>query len=238
MQDFYPEALANECGVGVIFWSTIFAYNKTVFPNGGPQTAADLFDTKKFPGKRAFRKRPQVNLEWALMADGVPMADVYKVLATPEGQARAFAKLDTIKADIVWFDSWSQAPVLLNDGGAAIVQSANGRIFDAVVRENRPFEMVFAGQVFDLDVWSIVKGSKNIPLAKEFIAFATGTVPLAGMQDVAYGPTRRSSGPLVDPKVVPFLPSTHIDKGLKADGVFWADFGETLGEKFNQWLLR
>jgi putative spermidine/putrescine transport system substrate-binding protein len=238
LQDFYPEALANECGVGVIFWSTIFAYNKTVFPNGGPQTAADLFDTKKFPGKRAFRKRPQVNLEWALMADGVPMADVYKVLATPEGQARAFAKLDTIKADIVWFDSWSQAPVLLNDGGAAIVQSANGRIFDAVVRENRPFEMVFAGQVFDLDVWSIVKGSKNIPLAKEFIAFATGTVPLAGMQDVAYGPTRRSSGPLVDPKVVPFLPSSHIDKGLKADGVFWADFGETLGEKFNQWLLR
>jgi putative spermidine/putrescine transport system substrate-binding protein len=42
----------------------------------------------------------------------------------------------------------------------------------------------------------------------------------------------------VDPKVTPFLPSSHIDKGLKADGVFWADFGETLGEQFNQWLLR
>ena len=238
LEDFYPEALANECGVGVIFWSTIFAYNRQAFPNGGPQTVADVFDTQTFPGPRAFRKRPQVNLEWALIADGVAKSDVYSVLSTPEGQARAFAKLDTIRDSIVWFDSWSQAPVLLNDGGAVVVQSANGRIFDAVVRENRPFEMLFDGQVFDLDVWSIVRGSRNIELAKEFIAFATGTVPLAGMQDVAYGPTRRSSGPLVDPQVVPFLPSSHIDKGLKADGVFWADFGETLGEQFNQWLLR
>lgn len=238
LDDFYPEALASECGVGVIFWSTIFAYNQQAFPNGGPQTVADLFDTEAFPGTRGLRRRPQVNLEWALIADGVPIDQVYEVLATPEGQQRAFAKLDTIRDSVEWFDSWSQAPVLLNDGGAAIVQSANGRIFDAVVQENRPFEMVFDGQLFDLDVWAIMRGSSNIELAHEFIAFATGTVPLAGMQDVAYGPTRRSSNALVDPAVVPFLPSSHIDVGLKADGVFWADFGETLGEQFNQWLLR
>jgi putative spermidine/putrescine transport system substrate-binding protein len=238
MDDFYPEALANECGVGVIFWSTIFAYNRDAFPNGGPKTVAEMFDTEAFPGPRALRRRPQVNLEWALIADGVPIDQVYDVLSTPEGQERAFAKLDTIRGDVVWFDSWSQAPVLLNDGGAVIVQSANGRIFDAVVSEDRPFEMVFDGQLFDLDVWAIVKGSSKIDLAHEFIAFATGTVPLAGMQDVAYGPTRRSSTPLVAPEVVPFLPSSHIDIGLKADGIFWADFGETLGERFNQWLLQ
>jgi putative spermidine/putrescine transport system substrate-binding protein len=238
LEDFYPEALASECGVGVIFWSTIFAYNQTAFPNGGPRTVADLFDTEAFPGPRALRRRAQVNMEWALIADGVPIGEVYEVLATPEGQARAFAKLDSIRDSIVWFDSWSQAPVLLNDGGAVIVQSANGRIFDAVVQENRPFEMVFDGQLFDLDVWAIVRGSSNIDLAHQFIAFATATEPLAGMQDVAYGPTRQSSNALVDPAVVPFLPSSHIDIGLKADGVFWADFGETLGEQFNQWLLR
>jgi putative spermidine/putrescine transport system substrate-binding protein len=238
MDDFYPEALANECGVGVIFWSTIFAYNRDVFPNGGPSTVADVFDVEAFPGPRAFRKRPQVNLEWALIADGVPKDEVYALLSTSEGQERAFAKLDTIRDSIVWFDSWSQAPVLLNDGGAVIAQSANGRIFDAVVQENRPFEMVFDGQLFDLDVWAIVKGSDKVELAHEFIAFATSTVPLAGMQDVAYGPTRQSSNALVNPDVVPFLPSSHIDVGLKADGVFWADFGESLGESFNEWLLR
>ena len=68
--------------------------------------------------------------------------------------------------------------------------------------------------------------------------FATGTKPLSGMQDVAYGPTRRSAAALVDPAVKKDLPTAHIDKGLKANGIFWADFGESLGEKFNQWLLQ
>lgn len=238
MDDFYPEALANECGVGVIFWSTIFAYNSEVFADGGPTTVSDVFDTEAFPGPRAFRKRPQVNMEWALMADGVPMDEVYEVLATTEGQDRAFAKLDEIRDDIVWFDSWSQAPQLLNDGGAVIAQSANGRIFDAIVSDGRPFTIVWDGQIFDLDVWAIVRGSDNMDMALDFISYATGTVPLAGMQDVAYGPTRRSSGPLVDPEVVPNLPSSHLDEGLKADGIFWADYGETLGERFNEWLLQ
>ncbi|MDR5654150.1 ABC transporter substrate-binding protein [Ruixingdingia sedimenti] len=238
LEDFYADGLANECGVGVIFWSTIFAYNRDVFTAGGPQTIADLWDVAKFPGKRGFQRRPQVNLEWALIADGVPMDQVYEVLATPEGQDRAFASLDKIRGDIVWFDSWSQAPVLLNDGGASVVQSANGRIFAVVMDEKRPFEMIFDGQIFDIDVWAILKGSKNIDLAHEFIAFATGTEPLAGMQDVAYGPTRRSSNALIAPEVVPYLPSSHIDKGLRADGIFWADYGEALGERFNQWLLQ
>jgi putative spermidine/putrescine transport system substrate-binding protein len=34
------------------------------------------------------------------------------------------------------------------------------------------------------------------------------------------------------------LPTAHLDVGLKADGIFWADFGESLGEKFNEWLLQ
>ena len=182
------------------------------------------------------RKRPQVNLEWALIADGVAAGDVYDLLSTDEGQAQAFAKLDTIRDDLVWFDSWSQAPQLLNDGGAVMVQSANGRIFGAIKDDNRPFEMVWDSHVFDLDVWAIVKGTPNLDTALDFIKFATGTKPLAGMQDVAYGPTRRSGSALVDPAITNDLPTAHIDEGLKADGIFWADFGESLGEKFNEWL--
>jgi len=238
LEDFVPAALANECGVGVIVWTIIYAFDKTVMGANPPKTVADLFDTQKFPGKRAFRKRPQVNMEWALIADGVDPAKVYEVLATDEGQKRAFAKLDTIKNDIVWFDSWSQAPQLLNDGGAVMVQSANGRIFSAMKDDGKPFEMVWDSHVYDLDVWSIVKGSKNKQLGLEFIAFATQSKPLAGMADVAYGPTRKSSSVYVDPAVVPDLPTSHIEKGIKADGIFWADFGESLGEKFNQWLLK
>ena len=47
------------------------------------------------------------------MADGVPAADVYKVLGTPEGVDRAIKKLDSIKKDIVWWDAGAQPPQLL-----------------------------------------------------------------------------------------------------------------------------
>lgn len=237
-EDFIPAALENECGVGEIVWSTVFAYNHGTIGDKAPSSVQDLFNLDEFPGKRALRKRAQVNLEWALLADGVPADDVYELLATPEGQDRAFAKLDTIKHEIVWFDSWSQAPQILNDGGAVMVQSANGRFFDAIKRENRPFTIVWDGNIYDLDAWGIVKGTPRKDLALEFVTFTTSTKALAGFQDVAYGPPRNSSMALVDPDVIEHLPSSHVDKGIKADGIFWADYGENLGEKFNEWLLR
>ena len=234
--DFIEDALANECGVGNIVWSVVFAVNTE---NGeGPKTIEDFFDTEKFPGKRGLRKRPQVNMEWALLADGVAPEEVYEVLATEEGQAQAFAKLDTIKDEITWYDSWSQAPVLLNDGGATMVQSANGRIFAAIKDDGAPFEIVWDSHIYDLDVWAIMKGTEKKEEAMEFIKFATGTVPLSGMQDVAYGPTRASAQALLPEDVKQDLPTAHLDEGVKADGIFWADYGETLGEKFNEWLLQ
>jgi len=74
---------------------------------------ADFFNTKKFPGKRGLRKSPKANLEMALVADGVAAADVYDVLATSEGVDRAFAKLDSIKDSVVWWESGAQPPQLV-----------------------------------------------------------------------------------------------------------------------------
>jgi len=111
VDDFLP-GLLLECAVTTITFSTIFAYDTTVFPEG-PKTIADLYDLEKFPGKRGLGKRPRANLEMALMADGVPAAEVYDVLSTPEGVDRAFAKLDTIKADVVWWEAGAQPPQLV-----------------------------------------------------------------------------------------------------------------------------
>jgi putative spermidine/putrescine transport system substrate-binding protein len=229
-KDFYPAALASECAVGNIYWATIFAYNNDYIGANKPNTISDFFDLKKFPGKRAMRKRAQINLEWALIADGVAKKDVYDVLETEAGQKRAFKKLDTIKKNVIWFDSWSQAPQLLNDGSAIMAQSANGRMSG--------FEIVWDAQAFDLDGWAIVKGSKNVKLAKKFIAFATSTKALSGMQDVNYGPTRASSGTYIPKDKLSELPSAHLDEGFKVDGGFWSDYSTELNEKYNSWLLK
>jgi putative spermidine/putrescine transport system substrate-binding protein len=93
--DFLPGAL-TDCAVSTIVFSTVYAYDTTKFPEG-PTTMADFFNLEKFPGKRAMRKGAKANLEMALMADGVPAAEVYSVLETPEGVDRAFSVLDKIK---------------------------------------------------------------------------------------------------------------------------------------------
>ena len=86
-KDFYPQAL-HECGVASYIWSNVFAYDKKKFPSKAPISIKDFFDVKNFPGKRGMRKSPQVNLAWALMADGVPRDQVYKELATQTGVDR------------------------------------------------------------------------------------------------------------------------------------------------------
>src|SRR5262245_56575625 len=86
----FVEGAAMKCAAATIVFGTIYAYDAGRFPKGGPSTMADLFDVQKFPGPRALRKSPKTTLEFALIADGVASKDVYKVLGTPEGLARAF----------------------------------------------------------------------------------------------------------------------------------------------------
>ncbi|MCE3250863.1 MAG: polyamine trasnporter, periplasmic polyamine-binding protein [Geminicoccaceae bacterium] len=134
-EEDFIEGTLHDCAVSTIIWSTVFAYDDTKFPDAKPATIADLFDLEKFPGKRGLKKNPKVNLEFALMADGVPADEVYDVLSTEEGVERAFAKLDTIKDQVVWWEAGAQPPQLLADGEVAMTTAFNGRLYDAMVNE-------------------------------------------------------------------------------------------------------
>ena len=126
--DFLPGTY-TDCAVANIVWSTIFAYDSSKIEDG-PSSIADFFDTANFPGKRGLRKNPKANLEMALMADGVAADEVYDVLGTEEGIERAFAKLDSIKGDVIWWEAGAQPPQLLADGEVAMTTAYNGRIFN------------------------------------------------------------------------------------------------------------
>lgn len=246
-EDFLPGTL-HDCAVANIIWSTIFAYDSSkIKVANGPKTMADFFDTKKFPGKRGLRKGAKPNLEFALIADGVPAKDVYSVLATPAGVDRAFAKLDTIKKDVIWWEAGAQPPQLLADGEVAMTTAYNGRIFNAVAGEGKPFEIVWDGQVWDLDLWVIPKGAKNKDTALDFLKFSTATEQLAAQASyISYGPARMSSGPLVgkfhnkDIDMGPQMPTNpaNLTNAVQNNFEFWADNADQLGERFNAWLAK
>ena len=243
-EDFLPGAV-TECAVSTDIWATVFAYDTTKFPDGGPTTAADFFDTTKFPGKRGVKKGAKAVLEFALMADGVAPADVYATLSTPEGVDRAFAKLDSIKADIVWWEAGAQPPQLLADGEVAMSMAYNGRIFNAAIAEAKPFQIVWDGQIYENEMYAIPKGAPNMEEAKQFIAFATSTDGLRQQaQWISYGPARKSA--LAEPlifndgktEMAPHLPTApeNMKNALESNWEFWVDRDAELNERFNAWL--
>jgi putative spermidine/putrescine transport system substrate-binding protein len=243
-EDFLPGAV-TECGVSTDIWANIFAYDSTKVTGEAPTTVADFFDLGKFPGKRGLRKGAKGVLELALMGDGVPAAEVYAVLSTPEGVDRAFAKLDTIKGDVVWWEAGAQPPQLLADGEVVMTTAYNGRIFNAAVDEGKPFVIVWDGQIYENEMYSIPKGAPNMAEALEFIKFATSTEGLAASAtQISYGPARKSSMAneiiFKDGKTVmaPHLPTApeNMTNALESSFEFWVDKDSELNERFNAWL--
>jgi putative spermidine/putrescine transport system substrate-binding protein len=240
LADFIPGTVVD-CAVGEIVWSTVVAFDRTKFPKGRPWTIRDFFNVQKYPGKRGLRKSPRVNLEWALMADGVPVNQVYEVLATDEGVDRAFAKLDKIKDHVVWWEAGAQPPQLLADGEVAMTSAYNGRLYNAMFNEKKPFVIIWDGQVWDVDLWGIVKGTPNLSTALEFLVFSTDTIQLANQAEyISYGPVRRSSMQKVNPKVKPHLPTSpdNFANSLQNDFQWWADHQQEMDERFTTWLAR
>ncbi len=245
-KDFLEGALFP-CGVSSIVWSTVYAYDSTKFPGTKPSTIADFFDTKKFPGKRGLRKTPIVNLEWALMADGVPNDKVYATLGTEAGVDRAFKKLATIKDSVVWWEAGAQPPQMLADGEVAMASAYNGRLFNAIVKEKKPFVIVWDGQLLAFDTYAIVKGTPNLDAAMEFLKFSTDSQRLADQARwIAYGPARKSSIALIsthaetgDP-MMPHMPTTpeHLKTALNNNVDFWSDNQDELQERFATWLAK
>jgi putative spermidine/putrescine transport system substrate-binding protein len=238
-EKFVPGA-AEECGIGTIVYSTIIAYDADKL-KPGPTTIKDLFDLEKFPGKRALQKDPFVNLEWALVADGVAPADVYKVLGTPEGVDRAFKKLDTIKKQVVWWEAGAQPPQLLADGEVAITSAWNGRIFKAMKEDKKNFVIVWDAQMPDFDFWAIPKGAKNLDLSYKFLAYASDAKVMANQSKyISYGPTNVDAIPNIAPDVLKDLPTNpdNLKGALTLDSRFWADNRDELEKRFNAWLAQ
>jgi putative spermidine/putrescine transport system substrate-binding protein len=229
-----------DCAVPTILYATVIAYDKDKMANG-PKTIADLFDLQKFPGKRGLQKDPFVNLEWALIADGVAIKDVYTVLGTPAGVDRAFKKLDTIKKDVVWWEAGAQPPQLLADGQVVMTSAWNGRIFDANKNSGKHFEIMWDSQGLDWDLWAIPKGDPRLDDAYKFIAFASSPAAQADQTHyISYGPGNMDAAPQVDPAILPNLPTApdHMSNALLTDPAFWGDKGNDLRERFTAWLAQ
>jgi putative spermidine/putrescine transport system substrate-binding protein len=249
--DDFGDLIVSDCFIPQIVYSTTFGYRTDVEAWDGrePDDICDVFDLENFPGKRSLEKRPINNMEWALLCDGVPKDEVYDVLETDEGVARAFAKLDEIKDETIWWSAGAETPQRLADGEVVIGSTYNGRLFSVIEEQDQPVAMLWDAQVFDLDGWIIPADlpEERLNRAMHFIHFATDTQRLADQAKwISYGPARASSAPLVGEhaelgiEMAPHMPTDpdNAENTFLYNYEWWADNRDDLDAKFQAWLAR
>ncbi|MCW1843736.1 ABC transporter substrate-binding protein [Prosthecomicrobium hirschii] len=223
----------TDYSVGSFYYSFVIGCNQDAV-KACPKTWADLFDTAKFPGKRAFYKwsAPGV-IEAALLADGVAADKLY-----PLDLDRAFKKLDTIKKDIVWWTGGAQSQQLLASAEAPFGSFWNGRL-TALEKTGVKVSTSWDGNITAADSLVVPKGSKNKAAAMEFIAYASSAKAQAEFAAASgYAPTNLGSPALMDPALAKTLPDQQTAKQINADMTYWAKNRDAIGTRWYAWQAK
>ncbi|MFZ6776839.1 extracellular solute-binding protein [Undibacterium sp. Ji83W] len=232
-EKYIPQAVADD-GVGAIFYSIVLSYDKSRFQTE-PKSWADFFNLKKFPGKRALRKTAKTTLEIALLADGVAPHDVYKILATPVGQARAFNKLDQIKLSIIWWEAGTKPVDLLMNKEISMASAYNGRIAAAQQKGADNLAIQWVNNLAMMDWYVIMKGGKNQETAHHFLSYINTSEVQGNLPKlIPYGVSRLDVMKRYSTDAYRNLPThpVNVQTSLKIDDKFWVEYGEKLERLF------
>jgi putative spermidine/putrescine transport system substrate-binding protein len=150
-------------------FSEVIAYRTDAFRDRAPQTWAEFFDAKRFPGPRGFRSAAGFPppLEQLLLADGVPPDKLY-----PLDVDRAFRVLDRVRSLVqVWWDSWQQPFQLLADREVVLTPGSANRML-LLQRQGASVDLTYNQAILHWDGWVLPKGG-NREAALRFLAVAS-----------------------------------------------------------------
>ncbi len=245
--DDFIDGAITECSIAHSTFSTIVAFDERAFPDEKPSRIQDFFDIEKFPGKRAVQKNPAAIFEWALMAEGVPLSQIYDLLSTERGMRLALRRMDSVREHLIWWTTPEESVELLKNQDVVMSSGYNGRFFDARAR-NVPLDVIWDGQIIDRSVWAAPsKRSSSLPTALEFVQFVTQSRRMGNIAElIPYGPTRKSAfgfigrHPVYGMNMVPQLPTAprHLGASLIRDTRWYARTTEFRHSNFEHWLER
>jgi putative spermidine/putrescine transport system substrate-binding protein len=236
---YFPEAV-KPCGVGTFFYSFVMGWDGDVLGDK-PKSWVDFFDLTKFPGKRSLRSGPKTTLEIALMGDGVAPKDVYKVLATPAGVDRAFKKLDTIKSNIIWWQTGNQPIQLLASKAVVMTALYDGRIISVDKNEHKNYKFLWPGSLYTMDYWVILKGSPYLAQCEKLLDFMTDPHRQAVFpRDLPSGPVIKAAIQYVDKDLLPELPSApqNMVDAMEINVPFWLENYDKLNDRYTKWAAQ
>jgi len=221
--------------VADITYGVVLAYRTDKTNGQVPQGWADFFDLQKFPGKRAVSGfEGDGILEIALVADGVDPSQLY-----PLDVDRALKKLDSIKSEIVYWDSGATSQELLGSGEVALAQIWNGRAANTKLVDGKPVEI----QWNQAEVWggyiAVPKGAAHKDEAMKVIACVISKPYQEALtKEIAYAPSNKDAVP--DKTYEAYLPtSEHLGaKFITLNDQYWADNFDAIDAKWQDWKTK
>lgn len=227
-----------EYALDMLVWAQVMAYRTDVYKGAAPTGWADFWDVKKFPGDRTMVGGSGGNVpevEFALMAAGVPAASVY-----PLDLDKAFASYDKIKPHVVkWWETGAVPVQMLTDKEVSLATVWNGRMA-ALQKAGVPAAISWKNGMLKRDCWAVPKGTKNRANAMKFIAFSTMAIPQAHLSSlITYGFVNNKAAEYVSPAQLEQLPSAPAIKAqmLSYDYEWWTDNRDAVLSRWNKWVL-
>ena len=217
-----------------VLWASVITWRKDKIPTA-PTTWADLWDTRRFPGKRTFDASTldDGSLEAALLADGVAPKDLY-----PLNVDRALAKFDQIKSDILWFQSGSQMIQYFQSGEASIGFGWDGRI--AILRSTGvPVDYTYDHSLSQWTDMVVPKGAPHADAAMKLLAYITQAQPQAHVAEASYyGPINPKAFQYIPTKMQSELSGTpaSLKTAVPIDWKWWSANYDSTYAKFTSWL--
>ena len=235
--DFIADGI-TDCGVATFAWSALVLIDGENFRRATPRTLADVFDVRRFPGKRAFPRRMENLLEMLAVASGVEKSGVYEALRDRKTLDEIYARLEKLLPHIVWTNSAAEAVTLLERGKARFALAYSGRAFRKTLAGR--LSAIWDGHIYDHGSWVISANARDRELAKSFIALATSPKMLAAQARIwPYGPMRKSAAAmagrhsLLDVELSRFMPTSEarLAAGLRSNAEFWLENSKRLNAR-------
>jgi putative spermidine/putrescine transport system substrate-binding protein len=235
LDDIEP-ALKRQYDVGQGTYATILGYNTEIIPVGkAPQSWAEFWDLKAFPGPRSLADMTDYcNLEFALLADGVPMDKLY-----PLDLNRAFASLSRIRPAVPKFwASGAMSVEMLTDKEVNMGSIWSTRFLFAKAK-GAPIAAQWNQNRVAVQAFGVIKNAPNLGNAMKFIDFALQPGVQAKMLKAL--PFVPSHG-----KLYASLPADLIDpatgtpwtvsRGFIANVDWWAENDRAASEAWSKWV--
>lgn len=217
-------------------FADILAFDKRVFQDGGPQPSSllDLWNTKKFPGRRCLSSYAFGTLETALRADGVPESKLY-----PLDVNRALRKLDEIKGDVTKFWTEGSEPAQLISSGECVMSTIwNGRPYRAQKEGIDYLGVAWKDGIYHASFWAIPKGAPNPEAAYAALGYyelsKTGAVVA---NESGYGNGNAKTEGLANAGLKPYLAeaSDNFRVLIKPNDRWWFKNSQQAEETYSTW---